>query len=501
MNNRYFLPTAGLVLIPLFLLAYQFTIPSEDAVILFEYAKNFATKGIITYGGADIPIEGATDFLWMLIIAAFKKIGITEFFSALLLNFVGAVILIALVKPFWARLVMVLGLLCTPYLYSSLSGFSAIFFSAWYCWCLYLALQKKSGLYFSILILCLVRPDGVVWGAGLILLRLLDVQDQATRKKEIRNLITHLVVPGLMYFLWRAWYFAEWLPLPFLVKVAGERDLILVWSQSLVAVGATLIPALIAVAFVKNRRIYLKQLLILFILPCMFYASMKLEQNIGNRFLAPMFFGSMLWLAYSEKVKALAVFVTSSVALTMSTLIPTVSDFLDSKDGNTYYIANELKKWEGKMLVTEAGKLAYYSNWFTEDSWGLNTPRYAHTLINSNEIAQGNYDLIVGHCTIALLNTKVPERTYLNRSWDNQCQALVSYIQAANYRVVLVPFLKVQPSQTSLRRLLGMRSNNRSYRRYDIYAISPTYKNSLALFNLLRRHGGITYPPSSKSLG
>ncbi|NOT83023.1 MAG: hypothetical protein HOP01_09965, partial [Gallionella sp.] len=238
-------------------MAYQFTIPSEDAVILFEYAKNLATKGVITYGGADTPIEGATDFLWMLIIAAFKKIGITEFFSALLLNFVGAVILIALVKPFWARLIMVLGLLCTPYLYSSLSGFSAIFFSAWYCWCLYLALQKKSGLYFSILILCLVRPDGVVWGAGLILLRLLDVQDQATRKKEIRNLITHLVVPGLMYFLWRAWYFAEWLPLPFLVKVAGERDLILVWSQSLVAVGATLIPALIAVAFVKNRRIYL----------------------------------------------------------------------------------------------------------------------------------------------------------------------------------------------------------------------------------------------------
>ena len=500
MNNRYFLPTVGLVLIPLFLLAYQFTIPSEDAVILFEYAKNLATKGVITYGGADTPIEGATDFLWMLTIAAFKKIGMTEFFSALLLSFIGAMILLALVKPFKARLVVVLGLLCTPYLYASLGGFSAIFFSAWYCWCLYLALQKKSGLYFSILILCLIRPDGVVWGAGLILLSLLAVQDQATRKKEIRNLIAHLVVPGLMYFLWRAWYFTEWLPLPFLVKVAGERDLFLAWSRSLIAVGVTLIPALIAMIFVKTRRVYLRQLLILFILPCMFYASMKLEQNIGNRFLAPMFFGSLLLLTCTDKIMALTIFVATSAVFAMPTFVPTVSDFLDSKDGNTYYIANDLKELEGKMLVTEAGKLAYYSNWFTEDSWGLNTPRYAHTLINGKEIATGNYDLIMGHCTINLLKTKVPERTYQDRSWDNQCEALVSYIQAADYRVVLVPFLKVQPSQTSLRRLLGMHSNNRGYRRYDMYAISPTYKNSLALFNLLKRYGGIPYPPSSKSL-
>lgn len=499
MNNRYFLPMVGMVLLPLFLLAYQFTIPAEDSVILYEYAKNLATKGVITYGGADTPIEGATDFLWMLFIAAFKKIGIPEFLSALLLNFVGVMILVALVNSLRAKLVVALGLLSTAYLYSSLSGFSPIFFSAAYCWCFYLVLQKKSGLYFSILILCLIRPDGVVWGAGLVLFRLLDVQ--TARKKEIIELIKYLVIPGLAYFLWRAWYFSEWLPLPFLVKASGERDLFLVWNRSLIAVGVALIPALIAIILVKDRRRYLKQLIILFILPCMFYAAMKLEQNIGNRFLAPMFFGTALLLSYSDRLITLIGFVFTSALFAIPASVLTLGDLLDSRDENIYYIARDLNSLNGKMLVTEAGKLAYYSNWLTHDSWGLNTPRFAHANISNADLLKENYDLIVGHCTIALLKNKVPERVYQDKSWENQCKVLVSYIQSENYNVFLVPFMRAGAAGSSLKRKFGMSGVNPGYGRFYIYAISPTYKNSAELSNLLERHGGIKYPPSGVSLG
>jgi hypothetical protein len=341
----------------------------------------------------------------------------------------------------------------------------------------------------------LIRPDGVVWGAGLILLSFSDIADHATRKKEIRKLTLHLVVPGLIYFIWRAWYFSEWLPLPFLVKAAGERDLVLVWSRSLDALAVVLVPALIAAIFVKPRRTFLIQLLMLFVLPCMFYSSIKLEQNIGNRFLAPMFFGLILLFIHLGKLKGLAIFIIISSALGITTLLPTVSDLLDSKDGTTFYIANELQGMQGRMLVTEAGKLAYYSNWLTEDSWGLNTPRYAHTLIGSEDVAGGDYDLIVMHCTIALLKTEIPESPSQSRSWENQCAAMISYVKAANYRVVLVPYLKTHPSRKTLRSLLGMRSNSRGYSRYDMYAISPTYKNAGALYNVLRRHGGINYAP------
>ena len=59
----------------LFTLSYVYVVPAEDAVILYEYAKNLAQTGLITYGGASVPIEGATDFLWMVVIAFFKSIG------------------------------------------------------------------------------------------------------------------------------------------------------------------------------------------------------------------------------------------------------------------------------------------------------------------------------------------------------------------------------------------------------------------------------------------
>ena len=53
----------------LFALSYVYVVPAEDAVILYEYAKNLAQTGLITYGVASVPIEGATDFLWMVVIA------------------------------------------------------------------------------------------------------------------------------------------------------------------------------------------------------------------------------------------------------------------------------------------------------------------------------------------------------------------------------------------------------------------------------------------------
>jgi hypothetical protein len=495
MIHRNSLIVMGLALLPIFFLVYQYALPAEDAVILYEYAKNLASQGVITYGGANTPIEGATDFLWMLFIAILKKIGIPEFFSALSLNFVGLMLLLALVKPFKARLIVLLGLFSTAYFYSALDGFSPIFFSAVYCWCLYLVLQKKSGLYFSLLIFCLIRPDGVVWGAGVALLGLLEVQDRKAREKEVIKLIKYFVIPGLAYFLWRTWYFSEWLPLPFLVKASGERDLGIFWIRSLIAVATALIPALLAIIFVQDRRLYLKRLIFLFVLPCLFYGTMQLEQNIGNRFLAPLFFGSLLLLSRETKLFSLLGFVIASALLAIPTTVPTVDEVLDSKDANAYYISQELRSLKGKMLLTEAGRLSYYSNWITHDSWGLNTPRYAHNPISPADLREGDYDLIVGHCQLSLLKQAIPERIYENKTWLNQCRVLVAYIQSANYSVFLVPFLREDSSGTSLRRALGLRTNNPRYGQYYMYAVSPNYENTAELANLLGRNGAIRYAP------
>lgn len=58
--------------------------PAEDAVILYEYARTWAATGVISYGGAGVPIEGATDFLWMALIAGLKALQVDEFLSSCL---------------------------------------------------------------------------------------------------------------------------------------------------------------------------------------------------------------------------------------------------------------------------------------------------------------------------------------------------------------------------------------------------------------------------------
>ena len=47
-----------------FFYLYQFSIPYEDASILFSYAENLANTGIISYFPNGSPAEGATDFLF-----------------------------------------------------------------------------------------------------------------------------------------------------------------------------------------------------------------------------------------------------------------------------------------------------------------------------------------------------------------------------------------------------------------------------------------------------
>ena len=48
----------------------------EDAYILFQYSKNFANGQGIVFDKASGPAEGATDFLWMICLGAFSKLGI-----------------------------------------------------------------------------------------------------------------------------------------------------------------------------------------------------------------------------------------------------------------------------------------------------------------------------------------------------------------------------------------------------------------------------------------
>ena len=61
----------------------------EDAYILFTYVENLARgKGIVYYAGGP-PAEGATDFLWLMILGALRWAGVDAGLAAAALNAVG----------------------------------------------------------------------------------------------------------------------------------------------------------------------------------------------------------------------------------------------------------------------------------------------------------------------------------------------------------------------------------------------------------------------------
>ncbi|SPB15362.1 hypothetical protein NOV72_02588 [Caballeronia novacaledonica] len=495
------LALCAVAMLPLFWLAYMYAVPTEDAVILFEYAKSLAQTGVISYGHSGIPIEGATDFLWMLMIAALKKAGVPEFLSALALNFAGALIILSQLKDSARRIIALFGLLLTPYLYAALQGFGPLLFCAVYVLCLTASMRPQASFYGWVLLLCLIRPDGVVWAAGPVLLRLVEGHSRGALGKELRNFLLYLCVPGLIYFGWRAWYFSELLPLPFLVKSAGDRNLILFYGYSGLYVLSAFAPIVPASWMSEDRARLLRRLAWLFFLPCVFYSWMRLEQNVGNRFLAPMFFGTLLLLSRETKLRPMVLFTILSVACGIKITAETAETVAESSSETYSYVSQDLARLEGKMLVTEAGRLAYHSNWVTHDAWGLNTPQYAHKLVDYREIDAGSYDLIVAHCKIGLLSNPISLPSNPPRSWDNLCHVMTSYMTEKQYKVLLVPVLMngIACSASHLCAYSSEASTRRpGCQRFDIYALSPAYPNFDELSRLLKNRGAIDYSPTLK---
>jgi len=495
---------AALLFAPLFLLVWFTTSPAEDAVILYEYSRNLAQHGIVTYGGAGVPIEGATDFLWMVLIAIAKLGGADEFFTALALNLVAAVWLVNVVDDRRYKVAAVAGLLATPFLYASFAGFSAIFFAAAFVLAATLAIANHRRFWLAVLLLCLVRPDGVVWGAGLVLLKWREHRATLRPAQEARAALAGLVVPGLAYFFARAAYFHEWLPLPFLVKSAGQRDWILFYRDSLVAIGDVAGPILVAALAVAttNRggaRRLLGRAALAFFLPVLFYGALRLEQNIGNRFMAPMFFGALYLVGLERSWRGLAAFVVLVALLGRDEARDTIATVASSRTENILHVSRDLARLHGRMLTTEAGRLAYYSRWDVDDSWGLNTPRYAHQVISTAAMAAvPPYDLVVGHCSLALLEEGADLTPTAGRSWANQCKAMVAYMRERHYEIHLLPHVRFDDTQPLERLKLLVRGHaavRKRCERYDIYALNPAYPDIEALRRVLQDGQGIAYAP------
>jgi len=431
------------ILLILSALYYSFTFidfsipPFEDAAMIMRYAQHLANGHGIVWNIGEAPVDGATDFLFMVASAALIKLGFTVGQAVRGIGFVSHLITILIIYftnrnihngnkylSFLSGLYFVFG--------TGLSYVSAYFGTPFFAlaaastWMFSLLLMRQQTpsfwliLAFSLsgLITGLIRPEGVI----LACLMLLSIIVMRGLKNSISIIIifgTTFLLLGGSYFLWRWDYFGYPLPNPFYKKGDGGWK----WATFWISLGNTLrlsFPVLFAFIYAFRAKETTK-LALVYLIPIIGFASafglVSDEMNYGARFqYATVPLALMSWIplisagrvdsdALSESYRdqmlmkqnqfsprERSVVFISLILLSASLvyyswtqnckliLYQQTCERPYERDGRLE-MAQMLADYRGKgyvIAVTEAGLLPYYSGWDAIDTWGLNDQFIAH---------------------------------------------------------------------------------------------------------------------------
>lgn len=272
----------------------------EDAYILFVYSRHLAETGQITFDAVHGPTEGATDFLWMWLIAQGMRLGGDPGFVAAGLNALGAGSLLSALYRVHAPARWQAGVawlvplvLVSPFLGAALGGFSVLFYVGLYAQVLVALLHRRirAATVWSVL-LCLTRPDAVVLTLGTLLPALYRFRFD----RRVLATFAGAVLVGGAYFAWRKQYFGEWLPLPLMVKAQGGSLAESLSNNLLVLLPFAMLPWL---QWRFGSRLSRFDLLSLLLPAALLWAALALahqSQNISYRFQAPIMVSLLMWL-------------------------------------------------------------------------------------------------------------------------------------------------------------------------------------------------------------
>lgn len=479
-------------------------LPEEDACILFRYAEHLASSGRISYNLGGPPTEGATDFLYLCLLAGWRALGGSTFSGSLVINGLSGVALLLLLRPAGGRALPALLLLpILPQTMAAVKGFSplllmALLLAAWRCY----EAGRSRALLLTALAACLLRPDAAL-PAGLLLLawglRAWRKEERQGRLIALRQALLYFFLPGLAYFAWRMQYFGQLLPLPFYVKSqVAERLWGIFDPESLranaFALGFDLLPVA-ALALLGGGRASLRRhgwlLLAYGAAPLLFYSLVSQAMNAGFRFQAPAYVAVWAWAAASWQGGRLKGRLGQLllIALAMKGLYRQATIWqsiaADRPTQNIWRLSRDLAAFEGlHMAVSEAGRLPYYSGWRATDLWGLNDARYARRLVQPEDLAADPPDLIVlDPEDDALLEQPPPLRPFSARSWDHMVQNARLYAaRSGGYEAWRIPFCRLEGSLPPWLFACPPRQ--------DLYLLRTSLPQADSIRSVFRRRGG-----------
>lgn len=491
LNRLYFLALIGSVLLTGLFIAMFLNFsryPFDDAAMLLRYALHLAQGSGIVWNVGDKPVDGGTDFLYMVFLAGLVKAGLTVEISARLVG-IGSHLLTAIIIYFaivrlhngsrWLALLSATYLAIGPGLEYISAYFGTTFFALFACVTWYLAnrLVKEANsnvtpILFALsgLIMGLIRPEGVLL-AILMLLAVLYMKGKNNSQKVILYFLAIFLFLGGAYFLWRWNYFGYPLPNPFYKKGGGHLYFSSL-GESLRAVFHLLGPFTIAFVLGFRSAKTSKQTIFLLIPTAGFtliWILLSNEMNYLGRFqYAVLPLVLMSWPALVKDIWKdfklpqlrvldrrgqfiLIVIIGCMFLGTLGYQYLTYTRDVSFRDGR-YDVGTMLNSYSYKnytMVTTESGILPLYSNWRDVDAWGLNDQWIAHHgLITSSYLDTYKPEVIMIHAyfsPLTLLKDDTNNRGELD-SWSLMVLTLKDYAESHGY--ILAAAFGVSPYDT-----------------------------------------------------
>lgn len=438
--------------------------PHEDAFILFKYARMLADGQGITFWPGGPPTEGATDFLWMVFVSGLTWIGLDVALAAVIGNALGAAALALafrqIVKrvggPAWLALVPLTFLFGGP-AFAAYIGFGTLPYCAVLCWLFvqtfgaWTERRCAPSIAWLALVLSLLRPDGVVLSAPFVLIGAVAAfKSHDPARASLREYVRQcgfVALAGASYFAWRWWYFGLPLPLPLYVKSQGNdagalADLftdphralpgldanvtwLLSWSGPLPMLAASILILALARGAGALRLTFAA---VLCLLPGVLHLAALCfalqSQNIGDRFQAPFFVLSLITvitLAASIRQRGARRWI--ALALAFLSAFPPPFQWVPRMSGlwagygyaDTFAVRLGRELAPGRVLaLTEAGRLAFWTDARVEDLVGLNNLRTAMEPLDVEYLAEVKPDVLMFYAgPFALREYPSPEKPIL----------------------------------------------------------------------------------------
>jgi hypothetical protein len=499
-----------LILLGLFATFFvNFSIPPfEDAAMLMRYADHLAHGyGIVWNIGAH-PVDGATDFLFMVSVAGLMKIGVPLARAVRGLGLLSVAALVLLVywvnRKLWKSHI-VFAAFSALYLGvgTGLTYVAAYFGTPFFAlfaaltWALGLLLMQKENppiwlsMLFALtgLVTGLIRPEGVIL-AGLMLVAVIVMKGWLASARTIVVFVGVFLILGGAYFVWRWNYFGYPLPNPFYKKGGGALHwdgLQASFTNVFSLCGLFLFAYLIGFRASKTAR-----KTIAFLIPVIGFASAFIlisnETNFGGRFqyaLLPIvllsWFPLVRGLDLEIGVPSLAGIGNRSRGLLYTGLLVLAVLFLSysynqgvsinySRDGR-YDMAQALQPYSSRgysMATSEAGLLPLYSQWQAIDTWGLNDEWISHNGgITADYLDRYKPELIIFHAHFSPLAPPTTPDHYLDPVWFEMTMTLKDYAESHHY--ILAAVFGVSP--------------------YDVhyYYVRPDFADSQTIIHLISK--------------